>query len=242
MKSNKKLKILIVDDEEIIREMLSNIITWNRPLMHVSKTCANGQEAMHYLRSGNRIDIVITDIKMPLMDGITLIKTLKKEFPSVRTLLVTAFAEFSYAQTALDIGTLDFLVKPIRQQELLSVLDQLIEKKQQPVVKTLEEDYSTQLLSLLIKYIKENIITANLLEAAECLGYSANHLSKILHERYGCTFSSLLLNTRMEYADKLINKGIPINQIIMEVGYSSKRRFRQAYNSYIQSTRQGTSS
>jgi two-component system response regulator YesN len=233
------LKILVVDDEPVIRDMISNVITWNRPLIYVSRICANGQEALQHLRSGALVDLVITDIKMPIMDGITLIKILKQEYPSVKFLLITAFAEFSYAQTALGVGALDYLVKPIKQQELLSVLDRLTYGIPHSPNTIEETDFSSRLLSLLIKYINENIATATIVEAADCLGYSANHLSKLLQERFGHTFSELLHTAKMEHASKLLDTGASVNQVITKIGYVSERRFRQAYATYLHLTQKG---
>jgi len=230
------LKILVVDDEPVIRDMISNIIIWNRPLIHVVGVCANGQEALQYIRSGVLVDLVITDIRMPIMDGITLIKILKQEYPSIKFLLITAFAEFSYAQTALSVGAFDYLVKPIRQNDLLSVLDRLTYGIPHSSYTIEEKDFSSRLLSFLNKYINENIATATIVEAANCLGYSANHLSKLLQERFGYTFSDLLHTARMEHANMLMHTGVSINQVILKIGYASERRFRQAYARYLHST------
>jgi YesN/AraC family two-component response regulator len=232
--------ILIVDDEPIIREMISNIIQWNRPHIHVKGTFANGQEALQYVRSGADIDLVITDIRMPIMDGITLIKTLKQEFPHMKFLLITAFAEFSYAQTALGVGALDYLVKPIRQQELLCALDCFTSGKCQATDIIQGNDYPSRLVSFLNKYIRENITTATIAEASECLGYSANHFSKLVQELCGYHFSELLHNAKMERATELFDAGVPMSQIICEIGYTSERRFRRAFSSYRQSIHQRT--
>ena len=99
------IKIMIVDDERVIREGLSMIITDFDDSYKVSAQVANGCEALEMMLSDTP-DIVITDIKMPRMDGIELIKCLQETFPDVKKVVLSGFDEFDYVRESMKNGVL----------------------------------------------------------------------------------------------------------------------------------------
>lgn len=109
------LKLLIVDDEQEIREMLSRHF---RLLGISNSTASNGKEALNYLAS-NSVDIVISDIRMPEMDGVELCRQLRKDFPLVRIILMTGQVNLESALACLRQGVDDCLFKPFEDLKLL---------------------------------------------------------------------------------------------------------------------------
>ena len=109
--------ILIADDEESVLEVLRSGINWQELGVGTLLEAADGIAAMeHFERC--RIDLLITDIRMPRMDGMELIRRVKKLSPNTRCILLTAYGEFQYAQTAIRLGVENYLLKPIVKEEI----------------------------------------------------------------------------------------------------------------------------
>lgn len=102
--------VMIVDDESIIRKGLLSFVDWEALECEVICEASNGFEAKEKLGSVG-IDILITDIKMPGMDGLELSKFVYENYPDIKIIILTAFAEFSYAQSAIKYNVVDFIIK-----------------------------------------------------------------------------------------------------------------------------------
>ncbi len=96
-------KLIIVDDEKNIREGLAQCYSWNELGFELCSTFPDGKSALDYVRR-YRVDVVLSDIRMPVMDGLKLAEQLSLSYPSVIMVLLSGFAEFEYAQTALRYG------------------------------------------------------------------------------------------------------------------------------------------
>ena len=106
------LDLVIVEDEEIIRRGLVCTIDWLKMGARVVGEAANGREALQVIQK-TRPQVVLTDIKMPVMDGIALTEALRAEKNPPQVIYLTSYADFSYAQTALHLGVCDYLLKPV---------------------------------------------------------------------------------------------------------------------------------
>lgn len=107
---NKNYKILLVDDEEGAREVYSNFL---EHMVHLVFTAKGGVEALEVLKEEQGIDILITDLHMPEMDGIELIKIVRKKYPNILTLILTGHRDVESVSSAISLGVFDFLEKPI---------------------------------------------------------------------------------------------------------------------------------
>ncbi|GHU78904.1 hypothetical protein FACS1894191_0550 [Clostridia bacterium] len=115
------MKIIIADDENRARQGVMNIIEKRRP-WHELTGVSNGTSALELLKTG-RHDLLITDIKMPGMDGLTLTEQAKKASPDTSVVILSAYGYFSYAQKALKAGASDYLLKPFTDTALLEIVD-----------------------------------------------------------------------------------------------------------------------
>ena len=127
MKINKRKKILIVDDELSIRELLSDIM---RKHNHQAITAENGIEAIKLYRLTHP-DLVITDIKMPRMDGISLLKRLKSIDNNALIVLITSFGNEAVLLQALRSGAVNFINKPFKLEEITDTVNNLLTHKSQ---------------------------------------------------------------------------------------------------------------
>lgn len=125
--------VFIVDDEEIIREGIKNLIQWEDNGLQVIGTAEDGEEAFEMIKS-KRPDIVLTDIRMTNMDGLSLTSSLRIIMPDIKVIIITGHDDFDYAQRALRLDIKDFLIKPVEQDKLLECLarvrDLVIKEKQ----------------------------------------------------------------------------------------------------------------
>lgn len=119
------MKVIIVDDERISREGMIDFIDWRGDYgIEVAGTAANGQEG-YELYEAVRPEIVLTDIKMPIMTGIELAERIRAVDKKVKIIFLSAHSDFSYAQQALKTRADDYLLKPIEESELRSLLDRI---------------------------------------------------------------------------------------------------------------------
>lgn len=119
------MKVLVVDDEEMIRKGVSKLLfNCNKPVIEVIEA-KNGKVALELIEL-NQPDIVITDIRMPVMDGLKLAEQISLNFAEVEIVILTGYADFDYAQKALRFGVVDYLLKPITQESLNEVIIKIL--------------------------------------------------------------------------------------------------------------------
>ena len=124
MSESRRFSVIIVDDEAVVREGVRDRVDWHSLGFEVVGDYEDGRAAVAAVRSAPP-DVILTDIRMPFLDGIELTRTVVREFPEVRVLLLTGHDEFEYAQEAVRLQVWDFLLKPISARELSVVLERL---------------------------------------------------------------------------------------------------------------------
>ena len=115
------LNVLLADDETRTLHHLMTGVPWFQLGMEVCCTASNGSEALAFIES-HPIDILITDIRMPLTDGLSLIERALKLQPNLHSVIVSGYEDFHYAREAIRLNVLDYLTKPIDETSILSML------------------------------------------------------------------------------------------------------------------------
>lgn len=115
------LKIFLAEDEVIVRETIKRMIPWENLGFELVGEAADGEMALPLLLR-QKPDLLITDIKMPFMDGLTLAKVAKKEIPGLKVVILSGYDDFNYAKQAINIGVEDYLLKPITKNALIERL------------------------------------------------------------------------------------------------------------------------
>ncbi|MCB7318341.1 response regulator [Lacrimispora sp. 210928-DFI.3.58] len=118
------IKLMIVDDEPVIRKGIVTVVDWKALDIQVVAEAANGRDGLSRALL-EKPDIVITDIKMPIMDGITFSSELRKKLPKVRIVFLTGYSDFEYSRHAIRIGAEDYLLKPVNTGELIELMERL---------------------------------------------------------------------------------------------------------------------
>ena len=118
------LKIFLAEDEVIVRETIKRMIPWEELGFELVGEAADGEMALPLLIR-QKPDLLITDIKMPFMDGLTLAKLAKKELPELKIVILSGYDDFNYAKQAISIGVEDYLLKPITKNALIERISEI---------------------------------------------------------------------------------------------------------------------
>lgn len=172
------LKVFLVEDEMIMRNGMKNNIPWTEEGFELVGEASDGELAYPLIKK-EKPDILITDIKMPFMDGLELSRIVKKELPQIKILLLTGYNEFDYAKQAIEIGVTRYLLKPISPAKLLEAVREIgaqIEREQEQsrmlerYQKEMEENIHLEQQRLWNGLIENQISTAELLEGGQKVG------------------------------------------------------------------------
>ena len=231
-------KVLIVDDEPVIVEGLRKIVDWEKYNCVVVGTAASGKEGLE-MTEKYQPDILFTDIRMPGMDGLTMIAALRSEHRNMQIVILTGYRDFEYARTALNLGVFRYLVKPSKMKELDEAMESLTERldklgsAKEP--ETFEDTENAnnfvvkQALSYIEQHYKEKL---QLTDVAEKVYVSHWHLSKLLNST-GKSFSDLLNEVRIENAKKLMeDSSLHIADISERVGFADTAHFSRVFKKY----------
>lgn len=138
------LKVFLVEDEIVMREGIKNNINWEKEGFQFVGEASDGELAYPLIQKA-RPDILITDIRMPFMDGLELSRLVKQEMPELKIIILSGYDEFDYAKEAIKIGITDYLVKPISGAQLLEAVKKVAriveeEKQQRLFFETYEKE------------------------------------------------------------------------------------------------------
>ena len=236
-------KILLAEDDSALRYVYSKMKTWMEHGFEIAAEASNGRAALELLEK-QHFDLVITDIRMPLVDGLTLLKEIKKRKISVFSILISSYNEFEYARQGLILGAFDFIVKPVNEASLAEVLERakiyLEENKQSceidDIVKAAAADCGfSEDCSPLVKracvFLSKNMgrnITME--EVAEGLNYNKDYFGKSFKQGSGVTFNNFYNAVKIEYSKRLIYTGEYKNYEIAEMlGYANADYFTKVF-------------
>lgn len=235
-------KVVLVDDEPIIVEGLCRSIPWEKWNCKVVGTANDGMEGKKLIEELSP-NIVFMDISMPELDGLTMMASLKSQFPHLEVCVLTGYRDFEYAREAICIGVTRFLLKPSNMSELEEAIQAMCEnlKKKgitegEAVEETVgEEKKESSANSFIVKnalhYIEENYTKKLTLgEVAEKTYVSQWHLSKLLNKHTGKSFSDVLNHVRIQHAKELLkDPSLRIGDISEEVGFLDLAHFSRVF-------------
>ena len=229
------MRVFIADDEEIIRDGIRNCIEKEQERFLFAGEAPDGEMALPMLME-MKPDVLITDIRMPKMDGITMMNMLREEGCAARCIVLTAHSDFEYARGALLFGADDYLLKPFRDQELTHAVARVCRKMESapaantPAVKKEPEatGYVRQAMDYIAgHYADENISIATI---AEHLCVSEGHLSHVFKKQTGMTVTNYLTKTRIDAAMALLQTGrVKVYEAAAAVGYKDVTYFSATF-------------
>ena len=244
--ASRNSKILLVDDDiEICRYLKSELSDWYRFVI-----CNNGKEALKQLLSGD-FDLVVSDVVMPEMDGITLLRNIKgnANISHVPVIMLTSKSEISDRLEGIKLGADAYLAKPFSLEELHLTIDNLIDnvrrlkgkftgalKQDDKVEKVEVKGYDEELMERIMKVVNENLSDSdfNVEKMCDEVGVSRTQLHRKLKEMTGVPTSEFLRNIRLNEAARLIREHkINITQVSYMVGFANNSHFSTAFKKYF---------
>jgi two-component system response regulator YesN len=234
-------KLLLVDDEADTREALSSYFPWQEVGFQIIGQCGNGKEALNFIQSHDKIDVILTDIKMPVMSGLELAEVIHEQKHNIHVIFLSSYREFEYAQKALRYRVNNYIVKPAKYQVLLDVFGSLrdeLEAAKHALEHTPPGTGNEGLIITQIKsYIQSHYKDANLEDAAKQVYLNANYLSYLFKQKTGQNFTDYLIQVKMKVAMRLISENqFKTYEISEMVGYSNAKNFTRTFKSFYGKT------
>ena len=230
-------RVLIVEDEDIIRKGIAYTMDWMSMDCVIAGEAANGKEGVEKILE-LRPDIVVADIMMPYMNGIEMIRSTKDQVP-YKSILLTSYAEFSYAKQAIDLKVSDYLMKPVeeeeirKEQEIARICERHAgEFSMQEFYKKAEMDnpYVKKTLEITEKEYANKISVESI---ADQLGVSASYLSRKFKQITGLTYLDFLNKYRISQAIRLMETGqYKVYEISEKTGFSDYKHFNVVFKRY----------
>lgn len=236
------MKVLIVEDEELIRKGIVLTVDWAALDCQVVGEAANGEEGLE-LAERCRPSLIITDLKMPRMDGIEMLRRLRERGDRCHVIILTAYDSFEYAQSALRLGAVDYLLKPFHDGDLEQAVLALRQRMEQEHTGGAAQTDGSALLRVRAgdksRYVLEamNYIAAHYNDPdisvgaiAQHLDLSEGHLSHTFKRETDCTLSGYLTRYRIYKAMELLQDcRKKVYEVAEAVGYKDITHFSTTF-------------
>lgn len=250
------IKVMIIDDEYLIRNLIKNCIDWNEIGVEIVAEASNAVEGLNLINK-EKPDIILTDINMPITDGLDMSKCILEKYPDIKVIVITGYNEFEYAKRGIKIGISDFILKPIDEEELRNsilkikneILDENLRKKEYKDIKekmvafnsiiNLNDTSETEDKILNIEQIKKFIVKnisnrdLSLKLVAEYFYVNPSYLSRIFKEKTDETFSEYIMNTKVKIATEMLkNSNAKAYEISKKIGIDDPNYFSNWFKKY----------
>jgi len=261
-------KVLIADDETLDLEGMKTFIPWASFGMEIVGAVTNGFSACELIEN-QHIDVLVTDVNMPNMSGIELAKRVKEKYSDVRIVFVSGYRDFHYAKEALSLQAVNYVLKPMNEDELTRSLDQIrsdldesrkreevarevqrmlsasARQAQTTAIDAKEAGKNAKLIQEIIGMMRDSLDRQlTLREVADRFSFSPNYLGQLFKEAAGQTFHEYFAALRMEKAAELLrDPKLRIYEVAYQVGYRYmpyfSRQFKETYRMTPQEFRNG---
>lgn len=232
-------KVIAADDEAYMREALENLISWENMGCTLLAVCRNGKELAEKIED-MRPDIVVTDIRMPLMDGLEVCRYVYETCPEVPVIILSAYSDFAYAKKAIHYNVCEYVLKISVLEELPGALEKAVgrlEKQQEEASFTVKEEAEKDTDGLyyqMVRYIEENYQNKITLDdIADKLHANRSYLSRLYKSRRGINLFDDILKKRIERAKEYIDStDWKIYEVSEAVGFDDTGYFSRVFKKY----------
>lgn len=226
------LKLLIADDEDMIRNGIAKYIQLHTDRYEVIYTARNGQEALELILR-HKPDLMLLDVQMPLKDGIEVMQDARRADALPVTIILSGYDEFRYAQQAVRYGARDYLLKPTRSSDILKKINDIADEEFgaeqiEPEVRE-GKNYSIELAK---DYIEDHYfepLTLNMV--ADKVGITPAYLSSLFSQHMGVTLIDYLNEVRIDHACVYLKQNyFKTYEIAYKVGYRDEKYFSKVFH------------
>ncbi|GGF73630.1 DNA-binding response regulator [Paenibacillus albidus] len=240
------IRIMIVEDEEVIRKGILDLISRGAPDFRVVKEAHHGREALEYLNH-NVVDAIITDIRMREMDGLQMVEKLRSQYETLPVIIVSGYGDFGYAQKALQQGVTDYLLKPVDRKAFMTSLNKIRlalhpgeEQTDAPSAGnttetgTPNDSEGRRLIHKLKAYIQAHPgEDLRLQTLSERVHLNSSYLSQLFKQTEGINLSDYIAEMRIREACRLLRTtGLKIYDVARLSGYQSPKHFMLVFKQH----------
>lgn len=225
------MTLMLVDDDIEMIEMMSGLVDWADYGYERVITAAGGPEALQAI-GNDPVDLLISDIGMPIMDGYELSRLLKEKNPELMIVFLTCHEDFDHAKQAISVGADDYVLKySLTEKSLAEVLEEMEKKRKKrhyetDLPLTVNED-----INQVLRYIAENLDKKITLQsAADYIYKNSSYLSRLFKQHIGMSFTDYLIRQRIEKATRLLaDPSLSAEEISEQIGIDNVSYFYQFY-------------
>lgn len=228
-------RVAVIDDEYMVIEGMKVIVKRCGCDCEVVASAENGRDALPMLRAV-KPDIVFADIRMPGMDGLSMMEQAMRELPETDFVVISGYAEFSYARKALVLGVRDYIEKPVTVEKVRNILTKLTAERGQqaeaPAAGPPEAEGEAlhRGVRLCLRYMEEHYgEDIGLNDMAEQAGVTPAYLSSLFKEEMGTSPVKYLTKVRIDKAKELLRAGHKVADVSVLVGYPDYRYFCEVF-------------
>ena len=223
-------KVMIVDDEPFAREGIVHDINWDSLDFTVCAVAKDGLQALEKYQETSP-DLIISDINMPMCNGIEMLQQLRDQGSDVQIIFLTAYSEFDYARDALRLYAADYILKPFEDGTIETSVQKIIPKLTKTKTPQAIND-TNRYVKKAIEYIEQNYAnpTLSIYDIATYLEISEGHISRLFHKETNYTLAGYITSIRLENAKKLLCKhNCKISEAAEQTGYTSVAYFSSLF-------------
>lgn len=241
--------VVIIEDSYPLRQGMILTVAWRALDCYVAGEADNGEDGLKLIGE-LKPAIVITDIRMPGMDGLDMIERMRAAGGDAVCIVISAYGEFEYAQRAIRFGVSEFLVKPFETSQLMSALKSAVRRAEQVRhMRQIEEkkvmlygdflaeegDIKGKYAEHAVNYIKAHYAESiGIADIASALAMSESHLSRVFKESMGYTLGEYLVNYRVSVACELLRDvNLRVSEVASKVGYGDQRYFSVVFRRIV---------
>jgi len=239
-----KLKALLVDDETKILQNLQAVLPWERLGIHVVGHAGNGLQALSAVKASNP-DVILCDIRMPVMDGIDFLRELRLYGSKAKVIMLTGYQEFEYARSVIKYEVREYFLKPIDYDELEGLLFDIAQEIRSPGTLVMQKPHAAargidckragaMLMAFAKEYIDAHLSSdLGINDIADYLNISPSYFAILFKQCYSKTFLEYVTSKRLELAKTyLLSSDVSITQIGKMVGYEDRRYFTKVFQKH----------
>jgi len=227
-------KVMVADDETYMLEAMEKLIDWKKLDCQLVYKAQNGQELLEYMKR-DVPDIIITDIKMPLVSGIEVAQYVYDHMLPTKVIILSAYADFEYAQEAIQYDVCGYIVKTSVIEMLPGMIKKAIKKLSIPVDSERErgEYYADDIFGKLQKYIEEHFMDKlTLHQIAHEIHANGSYLSRLYKLKTGHNLFDVINKMKLEKAKEYISQGNKIYEAAQKVGFDDVSYFSRVFRKY----------
>lgn len=230
-------KVMIADDEMYMLEALEKLIDWKSMDCSLIFKAQNGKQLIERMKI-EVPDIVITDIKMPLVDGMEVAKYVYERKLNTKVIILSAYADFEYAREAIQYEVCGYIVKTSAIESLPEMIQKAIQKRKEASLlseeeREIEDSQSEDIFNRLQKYVEKHYMDKLTLSTiSKEIHANGSYLSRLYKEKTGHTLFDVINQKKLEKAKEYLSEGKRVSEVAVLVGFEDVSYFSRVFKKY----------